>query len=64
MSEIHHREPVTLASDQWAMWLGEEGKGAARLMTAAPEDRIARHRVSPKVNSNRAQGPELMEPYE
>ena len=64
MSEIHHREPVTLAPDQWAMWLGEEGKGAARLMTAAPEDRIARYRVSPKVNSNRAQGPELMEPYE
>ncbi|UWQ16517.1 SOS response-associated peptidase [Jannaschia sp. M317] len=62
MSEIHHREPVTLAPSDWGLWLGEEGKGAARLMQAAPEGRVRRHRVSRAVNSNRAEGPELIEP--
>ncbi len=62
MAEIHHREPVTLAPDDWAMWLGEAGKGAATLMCAAPEGRFQRWRVDPRVNSNRATGPELIVP--
>lgn len=62
LSHIHHREPVSLAPEQFAMWLGEEGKGAARLMTAAPAGRFESFRVDPKVNSNRAEGPELIEP--
>ncbi|TFL16997.1 SOS response-associated peptidase [Jannaschia formosa] len=62
MSEVHHREPVTLAEADWPLWLGEvEGK-AAPLMRAAPEGRLARHRVGRAVNSNRAEGPELIEP--
>ncbi|MBF9031058.1 SOS response-associated peptidase [Rhodobacterales bacterium HKCCE3408] len=62
MSEIHHREPVRIAPDDWALWLGEgEGK-AAPLMKAAPDEYYRRHRVDPKVNSNRAEGPELVEP--
>ena len=64
MAEIHHREPVTLAPQDWALWLGEDGKGAARLMQAAPEGRLVRHRVSRRVNSNRAQGPDLIEPLD
>lgn len=62
MAEVHHREPVTLAEADWPLWLGEEGHGAAPLMRAAPEGRIARHRVSRAVNSNRAEGPELIDP--
>jgi len=62
MSQIHHREPVTLAAGDWGKWLGEDGKGAALLMKAAPEGRIVWHRVDPAVNSNRAQGPQLIEP--
>jgi putative SOS response-associated peptidase YedK len=62
MGETHHREPVSLAPEDWAKWLGEEGHGAATLMQAAPEGRYARWRVDPRVNSNRAQGPELIEP--
>jgi putative SOS response-associated peptidase YedK len=62
MSKIHHRMPVVLASDDWAKWLGEEGKGAATLMHAPPEDALAFHRVDPAVNSNRASGAELIEP--
>ena len=45
-----------------AVALGEAGHGAATLMAAAPNDAMAFHRVDPKVNSNRASGPELIEP--
>ncbi|MGP1357386.1 SOS response-associated peptidase [Roseicyclus sp.] len=62
MAETHHREPVSLAPEDWALWLGEEGKGAAPLMRAAPEGRYRRWRVDPRVNSNRAEGPDLIEP--
>ena len=62
MAEIHHRMPVVLAADDWSLWLGEAGKGAANLMRSAPEDALGFHRVDPKVNSNRASGAELIEP--
>ena len=62
MASIHHRQPVTLSKDQWSLWLGEAGHGAATLMTAAPDDALQFHRVDPRVNSNRAFGPELIEP--
>jgi putative SOS response-associated peptidase YedK len=29
MAEIHHRLPVILGPDEWRLWLGEAGKGAA-----------------------------------
>ena len=64
MSEIHHRMPVIIAKPDWALWLGEEGKGAAPLMQPAPEDALQWHRVSRTVNSNRASGPELIEPID
>ncbi len=64
MATIHHRMPVVLAPADWALWLGEEGHGAARLMQPAPEHWLALHRVHPQVNSNRAQGAELIEPLE
>jgi putative SOS response-associated peptidase YedK len=63
MCDIHHRSPVILERDQFALWLGEEGKGAARLMQA-PEDVLDWHRVDTAVNSNRASGPELIEPWD
>lgn len=62
MSKIHHRMPVVLEADDWALWLGESGKGAAPLMTASAEDVLKFHRVDAAVNSNRAVGPELIEP--
>ena len=62
MSAIHHRMPVTLAQDEIALWLGEEGKGAARLMRGAPEGRFRFHRVGTAVNSNRATGAGLIKP--
>lgn len=62
MAEIHHRIPVILTQNEWALWLGEAGKGAARLMKSAPEDALLFHRVSVDVNSSRATGAGLLEP--
>lgn len=62
MATLHHRMPVLLAREDWPLWLGEAGKGAATLMTAAPEDALAWHRVDPRVNSNRAHGEDLIAP--
>ena len=62
MSAIHHRQPVTVAPEDWAKWLGEEGKGAATLMKAAPEDAMGFYRVDVAVNSNRASGEGLIAP--
>ncbi|MEX0309490.1 MAG: SOS response-associated peptidase, partial [Tateyamaria sp.] len=64
MAAIHHRMPVVLEPEHIALWLGEQGKGAATLMRAAPDDALTWHRVSTSVNSNRARGPELIDPSE
>ncbi|WP_370400688.1 SOS response-associated peptidase [Sulfitobacter sp. JB4-11] len=62
MQAIHHRQPVIVEQRDWPLWLGEAGKGAARLMEAGPEDQLRWHRVDRAVNSNRASGPELIAP--
>ncbi|NNE52735.1 MAG: SOS response-associated peptidase [Sulfitobacter sp.] len=64
MAAIHDRMPVVLEQKDWPLWLGEEGKGAASLMKAAPEDALEWYRVARTVNSNRAKGPELIEPLQ
>lgn len=64
MSGIHHRMPVTIEPADYGIWLGEAGKGAATLMTACVEDALAFHRVSPRVNSNRPDDADLIEPSE
>ena len=62
ISAIHHRQPVILEPDQWGLWLGEEGTGAAKCLQAAPEGSLTAWRVDPRVNSNRAEGPDLIRP--
>jgi putative SOS response-associated peptidase YedK len=62
MAELHHRMPVILAEADWPLWLGEAGTGAAALMRAAPDDLLTWYRVDTAVNSNRAKGPELIQP--
>ena len=62
MSEIHYRMPVILREEDWALWLGEAGHGAARLMQAAPDDALQFWRVDPAGNSNRASGAKLIDP--
>lgn len=60
MATLHDRMPVILEPADIALWLGEEGHGAARLMQSAPV--LSFHRVDPAVNSNRAAGAQLIEP--
>jgi len=62
MGKIHNRLPVILTPDQWGLWLGEEGKGAATLMKSAPEDALDFMRVGTAVNSNKASGESLISP--
>ena len=59
MAEIHHRLPVILSPEEWPLWLGETGKGAALLMQPIAEKALDLSRVISAVNSNRATGPEL-----
>lgn len=61
MRPIHHRLPVVIQPETHGLWLGEEGKGAARLMHAAPEDFFAMREVDRAVNSARSDSPSLIE---
>ncbi|MGZ9811905.1 SOS response-associated peptidase [Pseudoroseicyclus sp. H15] len=64
MARIHHRQPLVLAPEDWPLWLGEAGHGAATLMKVPPEGTLELYRVDRAVNSNKADGPELLEPLE
>ncbi|MCG6901817.1 MAG: SOS response-associated peptidase [Rhodobacter sp.] len=63
VTAIHHRMPMTVRPENWPLWLGEAGMGAAALMAAPPTDFVF-HRVDRAVNSNRASGPDLIEPID
>lgn len=60
MARIHDRLPVILEPEDWPLWLGEAGLGAARLMRPTGEDVLDFRRVGTEVNSNRATGPGLI----
>ncbi|MGB0508240.1 MAG: SOS response-associated peptidase [Pikeienuella sp.] len=64
LSSIHHRLPLSIAPDDWALWLGEQGKGAARLMTPPTDNFWSFHQVDPIINKIRSDGPSLIEPFE
>lgn len=64
ISAIHHRMPLILEPEAWPLWLGEAGKGAAELMQPGADGVLDWHRVSAAVNSNRAEGAALIEPWE
>ena len=40
LAPIHERMPVVVAREDFALWLGEAGHGAARLMAPAPDDAL------------------------
>jgi putative SOS response-associated peptidase YedK len=40
LAPIHERMPVVIAPEDRALWLGEGGHGAARLMAPAPEEAL------------------------
>lgn len=51
LATIHHRMPVIVTQSDFGLWLGERGKGAARLMQPSPDNILNAHPVSNKVNS-------------
>jgi len=62
IGHIHKRMPLILEPDDWPLWLGEAGHGAAKLMQPGATGILGAYRVDPEVNSNRAHGSHLMEP--
>lgn len=64
ISSIHHRMPLVLEPESCALWLGEEGHGAARLMQPGETGILRFHRVDAQVNSNKTAGPDLIEPFD
>ena len=62
MARLHDRMPLVLEPADWPLWLGEAGHGAARLLSGARDGTLVYHRVDPAVNSNRAEGPHLIQP--
>ena len=64
MARIHDRLPVILSPDDWPLWLGEAGHGAAPLMRPVDDDVLRFTKVSRAVNSNRASGPDLIAPVQ
>ncbi|MFT3975305.1 MAG: SOS response-associated peptidase [Amaricoccus sp.] len=48
---IHERMPVVVEPDDFALWLGESGHGAARLMEPAAEDRLVAAEASAETRS-------------
>lgn len=61
---IHHRQPVILPPDQWPLWLGEAGTGAATCLKATPKGSLSAWRVDARVNSNRVAGADLVTPLD
>ena len=59
MTKIHHRLPVILRPEDWPLWLGEAGKGAAKLMRPVSNEVLKLQRVHDAVNSNLATGAKL-----
>jgi putative SOS response-associated peptidase YedK len=54
--------PVILEAEDWPLWLGEQGKGAAKLMRPVSDQLLDIKKVSNAVNSNRSTGAALWQP--
>lgn len=62
---IHDRMPVVLPPERWEEWLdpsNQDLEGLRGLLSPAPNDLLALHPVSNKVNSVRNDGPDLLVP--
>ena len=65
MLPIHERMPVFLDPHQFNDWLNPNTDAPDLLAMLKPyrDDALTAYRVSPEVNSNRASGPQLIEPF-
>lgn len=68
MRPVHDRMPVVLPESAWDLWLDptltkpSELRELRGLLEPAPDDELRMYRVSPRVNSVRNDGPDLVEP--
>lgn len=64
LSSFHHRMPVVLPAESYAAWLDPDadGESVAELLAPAPNDLLEAVPLGKALNSNRADGPELLEP--
>ena len=51
ISGIHHRMPLFIERDNWALWLGEKGVGASKLMKTPSEINLDLVNVSNEIKS-------------
>jgi putative SOS response-associated peptidase YedK len=66
VGQLHDRMPVVLPEPAWDLWLDPTVGDPAlleQMLTPAPDDALAVHAVSPRVNSPHNEGPELIQPY-
>jgi putative SOS response-associated peptidase YedK len=54
LAPIHDRMPVVVAPADFALWLGEAGPGAARLMVPAPDEALVVEPADPVTRENLA----------
>ena len=54
LAPIHERMPVVVAPDDFALWLGESGPGAARLLQPAPDATLAATPTDPDTRATLA----------
>ncbi|HXE28613.1 MAG TPA: SOS response-associated peptidase [Stellaceae bacterium] len=64
LSGFHHRMPVVLTPENYATWLDPESpvEAALELLTPSPNDLLEAVPLDRAVNSNRADGPDLLKP--
>jgi putative SOS response-associated peptidase YedK len=51
LAPIHERMPVVLGSEDFALWLGEAGPGASRLLQPAPDAALAATPADPETRA-------------
>ncbi|WP_307427939.1 SOS response-associated peptidase family protein [Pseudarthrobacter defluvii] len=67
ISHVHDRSPVIIPRDRFQEWLDPElsdRRDVQHLLDSLPEPTLVPRIVSPRVNSVRNNGPELIEPAE
>lgn len=57
LAPIHERMPVVIAPADFALWLGEAGPGASRLMVPAPDDALEALPADPETRAILARRP-------
>ena len=53
ISGIHHRMPLFIERDNWALWLGEKGVGASKLMKTPSDINLDLVNISNEIKSTR-----------